>query len=550
MGGASAVWAFAGMRSWGSNGKGGWRLWRQLVPIPLLGALLLAQTAGAAPLGRSEIEAALPAIEAYIDKSMRDWQTPGLAIGIVAGDELVYAKGFGIRELGGEAPVTPETVFQIGSTSKAFLGASEAMLVEDGKLRWDDRVIDHYPAFRLKDPWVTREFRILDLLAQRSGLPAYFGTNMMVYGYDADSIIAALAHAEPRTSFRSTFAYQNAFHLVAGRIVARLGEAPDWAAFLKRRLLEPLGMNATSASAEGLLQAENRASGHRFDTRTNIVDTPGPMPYNAEGAGALNSSIRDLARWLRFHINAGEIDGRQVMDGANLAKTYEPLVAITGPMLDQLRFGDQDTVTYATGWIVHSTPQGRVVEHGGGTAGFVSHIAFDPDRRFGVIVLVNQSWNIGGGIALPVGRYVLDRLQGRPQIDYAARSLAGIREAVEAQRRAEDERPFRGTERPLADYAGRYASPVLGEIDVEVVADEGLSFTLGPQEVPVQLSRWAGDIFIATVTAAGAGGDRHTDRLRIQFLGDAQGKIDRIIWDDAGDQAGQPPFHRINATSR
>src|SRR5690606_28786738 len=167
MGGASAVWAFAGMRSWGSNGKGGRRLWRQLVPIPLLGALLLTQTAAAAPLGRSEIEAALPAIEAYIDKSMRDWQTPGLAIGIVAGDELVYAKGFGIRELGGEAPVTPETVFQIGSTSKAFLGASEAMLVEVGKLRWDDRVIDHYPAFRLNDPWVTREFRILDLNATR-----------------------------------------------------------------------------------------------------------------------------------------------------------------------------------------------------------------------------------------------------------------------------------------------------------------------------------------------------------------------------------------------
>lgn len=496
---------------------------------------------------RSDIDAVRPKIEAYIRKSMQEWNTPGLAIGIVAEDELVYAKGFGVREIGRDAPVTSETVFQIGSTTKAFLGVTQAMLVEEGKLAWEDRVIDHEPNFRLVDPWVTREFRIFDLIAQRSGLPGYAATNMMIYGYGADSIIQALAHIKPVTSFRSTFAYQNAFHLVAGRIVARLGGTESWADFLETRLLGPLGMTMTSATAQGLQQAADHASGHRYDTDVNVVDSFGAFPYGAEGAGALNSNVKDLAHWVRFHLNGGEIDGRRIINRAALQETYHPRIHLSGPMHELVRLGENDLTSYATGWIIHSTPEGRVIEHGGGTIGFVSHISFDPDRRFGVIVLVNQSFNIGSGLALPIGRYILDALQGRPETDYAAEALINVRQIAANERKAEAANSdYKLPTETLQAYTGSYESPVLGRIDVALAEDGILTFRLGPHQVPVRLQPRPGNNFIATIPAAVFEGSPHTDKVTLQFQADETGRISQIHWLGSGDQSGQPPFRRIN----
>src|SRR5262249_11327128 len=153
---------------------------------------------------------------------------PGLAVGIVAGDKLVYAKGFGVRSKSGGLPVDARTVFQIGSTTKAFLAATEAIMVDRGKLRWDDRVVDLDPEFQLKDPWVTREFRVFDLLAQRSSLPALVNDILAMYDFDDVALIRSLRNVEPVSSFRTTFAYTNITHLLASRIVAKAAGAPTW----------------------------------------------------------------------------------------------------------------------------------------------------------------------------------------------------------------------------------------------------------------------------------------------------------------------------------
>lgn len=514
-----------------------------------LGLLASIPTEASNMIRRADVQAVVPRIEAHVRKTMQEWNTPGLAVGIVAEDELVYAQGFGVREVGGTAPVTPETVFQIGSTTKAFLGVTLAMLVDDGALDWDDRVIDHAPGFRLMDPWVTREFRIRDLLAQRSGLPAYVATNMMTYGYDADDIIRALEHFRPVSSFRSSFAYQNAFHLVAGQIVAQRSGAQAWADVLRTRLLEPIGMTSTSATADGLRQAFEHASGHRSDTEENVVDPFGMFPYNAEGAGGLNSSVRDLARWLRLHLNGGVLDGTRVISQAELQETYAPLVLITGPMHELLRLGDSDLISYATGWIVHSTPEGRVIEHGGGTTGFVSYVGFDPDRRFGVVVLVNQSVTFGNGIAAPLGRYIMDALQGRPESDYAAQILAATRKAL-AEEREQEALDARYSLPPeaLEAYTGRYESPVLGQIEIVRDADGTLGFELGPQRLAVRLEPRPNDVFIATIPAVVRDGDPYTDRVRLHFQSDETGRMAQIHWLGGTDQAGQPPFRRVDTS--
>lgn len=494
----------------------------------------------------ADVTAILPQLEAYVTEAMEAWGTPGVAIGIVAEDRLVYAKGFGVRELGSDEPVDADTVFQIGSTTKAFLGVSQALLVGEGKLAWTNRVIDHDPAFRLADPWVTREFRLADLLAQRSGLPYSTLTNMMLYGYERDAVIKALRHVEPVASFRSVFAYQNAFHLVAERIVARTAGTATWEEFLQQRLLDPLGMTSTSYTAEAIEQAPNHARGHRYDGRTTVDDPFGVMPYDAGGAGNLNSTLRDLSRWVRFHINGGEIDGTRLIEREILAATYEPRIALSGPIAKETALSDDDVLAYATGWIFHSTPQGRVIEHGGGTVGFVSHIAFDPDRRFGVIVLSNQSALIGNGLALPFGKYALDLLQGRPATDYAAASLAKVRHAVETIE-AEMQPPAGAIPpRPLSAYEGSYLSPALGPVTLRAQG-ETLAFTLGPQRLPVTLTPWSGDIFVAHIPLPVEGEGGSVDRVKLRFVSDDSGRIERFDWLGEGDADGQPPFRRVEA---
>ncbi|MGE4338404.1 MAG: serine hydrolase domain-containing protein, partial [Pigmentiphaga sp.] len=351
--------------------------------IVLGGTLACAPASSHTPLRPSDVEALLPQIESTIQASMQAWEVPGLAVGIVADDQLVYAKGFGVREHGSTEAVDAETLFQIGSTTKAFLGVTEAILVDRGQLAWTDKVLDHYPEFRLADPWVTQQFEVADLLAQRSGLPPWALTSMMLYDYPRTDIIAGLRFVEPVSSFRSDFAYQNAVHLVAEKVIERVAGVESWESFFQSELLDPLGMSSSSYT-DDIIEQPNHSSGHRNDGEGIVIDPWMPFPYNAGGAGSLNSNVEDMSRWLRFQINQGEIDGKRILSPQVLSETHLPRIALTGFVRDVFQRSEQDQLSYATGWILHSTPQGRIIEHGGATTGFTSHVSFDPDRRVGV----------------------------------------------------------------------------------------------------------------------------------------------------------------------
>jgi len=188
-------------------------------------------TRSTAPM-EARVQALIPELEAYIQNGMKAFDVPGVAVGIVTGDRLVYAKGFGVRSKSGGAAVDPQTVFQIGSAAKGFLATTMAIAVDRGKFHWDDRVVDLDPEFALNDAWVTREFRMFDLLAQRSSLPPYANDMVGILGGDAATMMRSLRHVEPVSSFRSTFAYTNITHLWAGKIVAKAEGQPDWTAVL------------------------------------------------------------------------------------------------------------------------------------------------------------------------------------------------------------------------------------------------------------------------------------------------------------------------------
>jgi CubicO group peptidase (beta-lactamase class C family) len=276
------------------------------------------------------IQALIPDLEAYATRGMKAFDVPGLAIGIVAGDRLVYAKGFGVRSKGGGQSVDAHTIFQIGSNTKAFLATSEAIMVDRGKLNWNDRVVDLYPAFQMKDPWVTREFRVFDLLAQRSGLPPLANDMLFMAGFDEAALIGSLRHVEPVSSFRTTFPYTNITHLLVSRIVAQVAGAPDWNVVLQKELLDPLGMKDSTYTAEAIEGAANHANGHRWVPAGAIETSFTPIfPYRLAGAGDINSNVEDMARWVRLQLGDGAFEGRRIVSKENLGVTRLPKVALT-----------------------------------------------------------------------------------------------------------------------------------------------------------------------------------------------------------------------------
>jgi CubicO group peptidase (beta-lactamase class C family) len=436
----------------------------------------------------ARIEALIPEIETYTAGGMKAFDSPGLALGIVANDRLAYGKGFGVRSKTGGMPVDTRTVFQIGSTTKAFLATALGIMVDRGKLRWDDRVVDLDPDFQLKDPWVTREFRVFDLLAQRSGLPPYANDALGLLGLAEPALIRSLRYVEPVSSFRSTFAYTNITHLLAGRVVAKAAGAADGDAVLHQELLDPLGMKDSSYTAEAIIAAANHAEGYRW-TPSGTIEVPFTQlfPYDFGGAGDINSTIDDMAHWVRLQLGNGTFEGRRIVSPESLAFTRTPKVALS------------DKASYALGWVIQQTPNGNIVWHNGGTAAFGAFIGMVPDKNIGVMVLSNET-NVGFPDA--IGRWILDRILGNTKVDHVADALkaaeANFETAAKLFGKPANPRPFP----PVAPLAGTYANSSFGRAVVALEGDK-LVMELQATGAKLQLESWDGDIFTARLAPMG-----------------------------------------------
>jgi CubicO group peptidase (beta-lactamase class C family) len=430
----------------------------------------------------------IPDLERYVTSGMKAFDVPGLAIGIVANDKLVYAKGFGVRAKEGGGTVDTRTVFQIGSTTKGFLATTMAMMVDRGRFKWDDRVIDLYPDFQMKDPWVTREFRVFDLIAQRSGLPPYANDMLGMIGVGETDMIHSLRYVEPVSSFRSTFAYTNITHVLAGRIVAKAAGAADWNTVLRQELLEPLGMKESSYTAAAIAAVSNHAEGYRWTPEDTVaVPFTQLFPYDFGGAGDINSTIEDTARWVRFQLSNGTFEGRRIVSPENLAQTRTPKVALN------------DKVFYALGWVVQQTPKGNIIWHNGGTTSFGAYIGFVPEAGIGVTVLTNET-NVGFPDA--VGLWVLDRLLGNPSVDHVAKTLEAAKAKYQSVRK-QFARPDKPRPSPtLAPLAGNFANTSFGKAVVRAESD-ALIVEIQATGAQFRLEPWDGDIFAVRLMPSG-----------------------------------------------
>lgn len=428
------------------------------------------------------ITALIPSLESYVAQGMKTFDCPGLAIGIVANEKLVYSKGFGVRNKSGDALVDTNTAFQIGSTTKAFLAATIALMVDRGKLHWDDRIIDLDPGFQLQDPWVTREFRVFDLLAQRSGLPAEVNDGLGMLAYSQADLIRSLRYVAPVSSFRSTFSYTNITHILAGHIVAKAAGAPDWDTVLRKDLLDPLEMGNSSYSAAAMEASANHAMGYRWTPRGTVeVPFTQIFPYDYDGAGGMNSTIEDMAHWVRLQLNKGTFEGHRLVSEANLELTHRPGIAIT------------DHLFYASGWVVQQTARGDIVWHNGGTTSFGAFVGLLPTENAGVIVLSNET-NVGFPDA--VGLWTLDHILGNPTVDYVA---AKYKKATEDFNNQTKQFAKPANPRPATTFNGDFANPAFGKVSI---ATDGI-MTFETTGAALKLDPWDGNVMTATYLPVG-----------------------------------------------
>ncbi|HZZ01014.1 MAG TPA: serine hydrolase [Candidatus Baltobacteraceae bacterium] len=399
-------------------------------------------------------------LDASIERAVAGWPVVGLGCSVIAEGETLLSRGFGTRRLGADEPVDERTLFAIGSVSKSFTGAAVAMLVDEGLISWDSRVIDHLRSFRLFDSWVTREMTVRDLLTHRSGLER---GDFMWYksGYDAGEVMRRVAHLQPSWSFRTTFGYQNIMYLAAGELITAL-TGKSWDDFISERILGPLGMSDSHASRATMDLKGNVAQPHAH-VDGELVHIESHEGFNMNPAGSIYSSARDMQAWLRLAINGGTFKGKRLLSSGASRMTHTPQMLIAQSAWSEL-FPEGEFLTYAAGWFVLSYRGLTVITHGGNIDGMSAVAAVVPERRFGITALANVN-----SCRLPqalVYHAIDSVIFDRPKTwltDFREREVFG-RERLDYAEEERKRSTIAGTKpsRPLEAYAGSYADEFYG----------------------------------------------------------------------------------------
>lgn len=424
---------------------------------------------------RAQVEARLPALEALAQQTVDAGDVPGLAIAVVFGDETIFLKGFGRREVGKPEAVGPDTVFQIASLSKPVTSTILATLVSEGVANWDSRIADLDPAFQLRDPYPTSQVTVRDLLNHRSGLPGIAGNDLEDIGYGRDEILRRLRLVPPSSSFRAGYAYSN-FGFTEGAIAAAKPTGKPWDVVAQEKLFGPLGMTSTSATHKDFLTRVDRAALHvRAD---GVWAAKVKRDPDAQApAGGISSNVRDLAQWLRLEIGNGMFEGKQRVAAAALAQTHVPLTARgSNPVTGAASF-------YGLGWNVEYGRHGLVWGHAGAfSVGAQTLVSIYPKSKLGVVLLTNAfPSGVPEGLADSFADLVFDGKIGKDWLkDWGEAYKNMFAPSIAANKAAYGTPPADATASlALAAYAGRYANAYVGEA-VVAEANGILSLTVGP----------------------------------------------------------------------
>ncbi len=430
-----------------------------------------------------------------IHDALQAFDVPGLAVAVMQRDEIAFAQGYGTRTLGTDEVVDKDTLFAVGSISKSFTATALAMLVDEGKLKWDDRVQQYLPWFAMHDPYVTREITVRDLLTHRVGLRSVSGGTVW-YGstYDRIEVLRRMRYLEPVSSFRAQFAYQNITYAAAGEIVAAI-TGRSWDQFVRERIFAPLGMTRSITAMDELEQRRNIATPH-----ARVARTTAPVPHrnydNVGPAASIYSSAHDMARYVRLHLAHGSFAKQQLIAPATAHEMHAPQMVIPiEPWPAALAALKPTWYTYGLGWFIRDYLGHKLVQHAGGVDGMVALATMLPEQQIGVVALANAEEALAA-----VTYTVLDTLLGVAPTDWQAaygqlRRERAAERATQAEQivaaRVHDTQPSL----PLDNYAGTYHDPLYGDVTVALEHDRLVLRWSHTPSFTAALEHWHHDTF-------------------------------------------------------
>jgi CubicO group peptidase (beta-lactamase class C family) len=405
----------------------------------------------------------IAAIREYIEAAGQDWRVPGIAVAVVQDDSLVMAEGFGVSHILTGERVDANTVFAIASNSKAFTATAIGLLVQEGKLSWDDPIINFLPDFQMYDPLATRKVTLRHMLAHKSGLGLWAGDlNWFNASVPREEIIRKIRYLKPVYDLGTGYAYSNLGFLTAGQVIPAVTDT-SWDNFIVERFFKPLGMKRSNTSIRFLEDMDNVATPH-------LLHDGELLPYvydNVDGAGpaaGINSTARDLGQWLRLQLAYGHWQGRQMVDSSIIFATRRPQNLLTFSRKSLKFHHASHLISFGLGWIVKDYHGRLMVLHGGALTGMFSQVAFVPEEQLGVVVLTNrEDHNLQNALA----HYLIDQFMGVETTDWSARYLQSDREnrdRLQAQRVAIEAARDRQSQpsKALAGYTGEYVANVNG----------------------------------------------------------------------------------------
>ena len=434
----------------------------------------------------------LKEFDTYIEKSRKEWQVPGMAVAVVKDGKVIFKKGYGVSQLGTTNVVDIQTIFACASTTKAMTAACMGILVDEGKVKWDDAVIKHLPEFHVYDPYVTRELKIRDLFTHTSGV----GNADFLWGVmnvSSDVVLKKMIEVEPSYSLRSSFIYQNIFYLTAGKVIEKVS-GQKWADFIQAKIFQPLGMERTFPTLAAAKDANHSkphylVNGSIKTIEPTYADEIGP-------AGSVNASIEDMAKWMVCMLDSSKYERGRLLKKSTWVELFKPQVIVPASQFyPTMQLIKPNWMTYGLGWFQHDYKGKKINYHTGSLAGEVAIHAQMPDSKLGIYVFANYD-HAEVRHALVYKAFDLFALGGNR--DWSAEFLKlyqGIKAKSDQVEKDFEAKRMSNTNpsRSLEEYAGKYTSPLYGELEI-TLADKKLLFNTN-NFLKATLTHWHYDTF-------------------------------------------------------
>lgn len=457
-----------------------------------------------------------------IQRLQTEWRVPGVAVGIIKNNEVIFARGFGYRDLEGKKPVTPRTLFRIGSCSKAFTALSIAQIVDKGKISWDQAIVDIVPDFKLKHRWATREVSFKDLLSHRSGIGRH---DLLTQGscFTPGEICQRLQYIPLSSDFRSGFRYSNLNYILAAAVTQSV-TGKTWEQLVQENIFSPLEMNNSCFSMEDMKKNNDYAKPYTGDFKNlegDLIALPFKKCDSFNASGGLISNLDDMMKWIKLHLNKGTVGESNIVSQQNLQRLMTPICG--------LGYSPTEAITassYGMGWYIYFYRGHYLVQHTGIVSGYCAVASFMPKENIGVVVLTNLVMH-----SLPevINYLVYDRLLGLDPVDYNAhyqtiwKNIASMFKQEGEQIKAKQIKNTRHSQ-PLSSYPGIYQHPGYGTINITFLENKLYADFNGLVSVP--LHHYHYDVWLSAHET-----DVEFDSLTLHFLMDETGKITGLAVD-------------------